>query len=96
MSGSDTGSFVEYGLAIGLHKDKAFNRLYIVLEGNVNYGKSISETLKKKIKLEYGHVPAVGIVSPGKIPRSPGKAKRVFSFEELDSILILSSGSKWM
>jgi phenylacetate-CoA ligase len=75
------GSGAEYALTVADHPTrKGLQRLYIAIEGDPEA--QVDEVIARRIRVEYNHNPLVTVVPHGSIPRSNGKAKRIYSPEE--------------
>ncbi len=89
---SEDGLGTEYKFAVLPVSDKAISKLHIVVEGDMSKADKISASLTKKIQVQYNHQPIIKILPQGKIPRNPGKAKRIFSLEEYNDLLFNGTG----
>jgi branched-chain amino acid transport system ATP-binding protein len=75
------GSGAEYALTVADHPTrKGLQRLYIAIEGDPEA--QVDEVIARRIRVEYNHNPLVTVLPHGSIPRSTGKAKRIYSPEE--------------
>jgi branched-chain amino acid transport system ATP-binding protein len=82
------GSGAEYALTVADHPTrKGLQRLYIAIEGDPKA--RIDEVIARRIRVEYNHNPLVTVVSHGSIPRSNGKAKRIYTPEEFHHLMDL-------
>lgn len=79
-----TGS--EYALTIAEHPTRrGLLRLYIAVEGDPE--SDIAKTITHRIRVEYNQSPIVTVLPPGSLPRSSGKARRVWSPQEFQALL---------
>jgi phenylacetate-CoA ligase len=80
------GSGAQYAVTVADHPTrKGLQRLCIAIEGDREA--HIDEVIARRIRVEYNHSPLVTVLPPGSIPRSAGKAKRIYSPEEYDALL---------
>jgi len=80
------GTGAEYALAVADHPTrKGLQRLCIAIEGDSQ--SELAEVIAHRIRVEYNHSPLVTVVPHGSIPRSPGKAKRIYAQEEYRALL---------
>jgi phenylacetate-CoA ligase len=81
------GSGLEYALTVAEHPSrKGLQRMYIAIEGEPE--SNLADTIAHRIRVEYNHSPLVTVVPQGSLPRGTGKAKRIFTPEEYQALLV--------
>ncbi|HSJ54873.1 MAG TPA: phenylacetate--CoA ligase family protein, partial [Anaerolineae bacterium] len=80
------GSGAEYAVAVADHPTrKGLQRLCIAIEGEPK--SELAEVIAHRVRVEYNHSPIVTVVPHGSIPRSPGKAKRIYTQDEYRALM---------
>jgi phenylacetate-CoA ligase len=80
------GIGTEYIVTVAEHPSRrGLKRLYLAIEGDI--GIDLAKVITHRMQVEYNCTPVVTVLPKGTIPRSPGKATRIYGPEEYKALV---------